>query len=183
LPGKLALPAGGVPLLVRVYRNVSDGHETRISASAPLPPELAALVRAPVAIDRWPRRGPLGGLLSAFAEMESPFVFAVAGDAPFVDAAFIAEIASLRRDGDEAVVPQCEVDGERQLEPLAALYDRRAFLREGTVVLQSGRGSLQAVIERLRTRAIPTDDPQRFLNVNTPQDYARLRVQLEAGHL
>ena len=37
LPGKLALDVGDVPLLVRVYRNVSPERETWLSTKGPLP--------------------------------------------------------------------------------------------------------------------------------------------------
>ena len=42
LPGKLALDVGELPMLVRVYRNVSPGRTTWLSTKGPLPPELAA---------------------------------------------------------------------------------------------------------------------------------------------
>ena len=41
LPGKLALDVGDVPMLVRVYRNVSPGRETWLSTKGALAPEIA----------------------------------------------------------------------------------------------------------------------------------------------
>jgi hypothetical protein len=85
LPGKLALAAGDVPLVARVYRNFArPGRETFLAASGTFAPELDALLPVPAVIDRWSRRGPLGGMLSTMARMRSRYVFAVAGDAPFV---------------------------------------------------------------------------------------------------
>jgi molybdopterin-guanine dinucleotide biosynthesis protein A len=174
LPGKLALPAGGEPLLARVYRNLAPGRSVRLALAGALAPELDALLPVPATLDRWPRRGPLGGMLSAFAGMRSRWVFAVAGDAPFLDARFVDELEAARRSGDEAIVPVHSRGGRDQVEPLAALYDRLAFLREGYRVLRSGSGGPRAVLEFLRVRHYPVGDGARFASVNTPADYARL---------
>jgi len=177
LPGKLALNVGEIPMLVRVYRNVSPGRAVWLSTKGPLPSPLASAIDARQVVDRWPQRGPLSGLLSTFSEIRSPWVFAVAGDAPFIDAAFIDRLATSIVPGYEAVVP-IHGDERRRIEPLAALYDREAFLREGLPVLLGGEGALRAVIDRLRASFVPVDDSRVFENVNTPDDYARLRGSL-----
>ena len=177
LPGKLALDVGDVPMLVRVYRNVSPGRATWLSTKGPLPAAITALVNAPQVVDRWPLRGPLSGLLSTFSEMRAEWVFAVAGDAPFVDAAFVDRLAEYASPMLDAVVPMHE-DGAQRIEPLAALYRREAFLREGMPVLLGGEGALRLVIDRLRTRFVPVRDERAFANVNTPDDYAKLRGTL-----
>jgi molybdopterin-guanine dinucleotide biosynthesis protein A len=175
LPGKLALDAGNVPMLVRVVRNVSPGRATTLSVKGALPAELARHIDAPTVVDRWPLRGPLSGLLSTMSEVRTPFVFAVAGDAPFVDAAFIDRLEAELQPGDEALVPFRTRDGKRELEPLAAIYAREAFLREGLPLLLAGNGALRGVIERLRARYIAIDDERVFTNVNTPADYDAVR--------
>lgn len=180
LPGKLGLSAGEVPMIVRVYRNVSAQRETFISCKATFPPEIDALLPCPMVVDNWKLRGPLAGMLSTFTKMSSDFVFAVAGDAPFVDSAFIDRLALEWREGDESVVPVHVADGRDLLEPLTALYDRRAFLREGLDVLASGKGALRSVIDRVRARKIRVEDARVFTNVNTPADYAKLKGVLYA---
>ncbi len=177
LPGKLALEVGDVPMLARVYRNVSAGRETWLSTKGPLPPEVAALVDAPQVVDRWPLRGPLSGLLSTLSEMRTEWVFAVAGDAPFVDAAFIDRLETFVAPQFEAIVPMHENDAKR-IEPLSALYRREAFLREGMPVLLGGDGFLRLVIDRLKTRFVPVKDERTFANINTPADYAKIREAL-----
>jgi molybdopterin-guanine dinucleotide biosynthesis protein A len=178
LPGKLSLAAGELPMLARVYHNVRPGRATVLSGKGPLPPELAALIDAPVIVDRWPLRGPLSGLLSTMSELRTPYVFAVAGDAPFIDAAFIDRLDAARRPGDEAIVPYRRIADHRSIEPLAAIYARDAFVREGLPLLLAGNGALRAVIDRLRTRWIEIDDERAFANVNTPADYAAVRKVL-----
>ena len=165
-------------MLARVYRNLTHGappRETVLSCKATFPLELDALLPVPAIVDRWSRRGPLGGLLTTMARMRSPWIFAAAGDAPFLNAAFIDALLAQRCTGDEAVVPARDRDGRQQLEPLAALYERVAFLREGLPLLRAGRGKLQLVIERLRARIVPVEDPLLFANVNTPEEYQTYR--------
>jgi molybdopterin-guanine dinucleotide biosynthesis protein A len=123
-------------------------------------------------------RGPLSGLLSSIGEARTPWVFACAGDAPFVDAALIDMLEARIESGDEAVVPRRVCDGETQIEPLAALYLGAAFLREGLPVLTGGNGALRMVIDRLKTRFVDVDDEKLFTNVNTPDDYAAIREVL-----
>lgn len=188
-----------MPMIARVYRNLATptaragAREIAIGANATFDRELDARLPVPIVIDRWPRRGPLAGMLGAFARMRSRFVFAAAGDTPSLDAAFvdaldalrIADAASASSEAFEAYVPihgpECDAPADAAIEPLAALYDRLAFVREGLPVLRSGRGSLRAVIARLRTKYVRIDDPTLFTNINTPADYAALRARDPRG--
>jgi molybdopterin-guanine dinucleotide biosynthesis protein A len=45
-------------------------------------------------------------------------------------------------------------------------------------VLLGGRGALRLVIDRLQTRFVPVKDVHAFENVNTPDDYAKVRGAL-----
>jgi molybdopterin-guanine dinucleotide biosynthesis protein A len=180
LPGKLALDAAGVPLLVRTYRNVSRNREAFISCKATFAPPIDAALDAPLVVDRWPRRGPLAGLISTMALMRSPYVFAVAADAPFVDSAFLEKLENALQTGDEGVVPVHGSGAALRLEPLAALYDRLAFLREGFAEMRTGRGSVAAAVARLRARMLPCADSAFLTSINTPADYATLRTHLRS---
>jgi molybdopterin-guanine dinucleotide biosynthesis protein A len=183
LPGKVTARAGAVPMIVRVLNNVrAASREIVVASSAELAPELRALVDVRVVIDREPGRGPVAGLLAAFETMHASPIFALAADAPFVDAAFVQRLAAHWMRGDEALVPtHAGADGRPQIEPLAALYDRDAFVRVGPEILRTGRGAARRVVEALRTRYVEVDDdPLRFTNVNTPDDYAALLEQLRA---
>ncbi|MDE2572933.1 MAG: molybdenum cofactor guanylyltransferase [bacterium] len=175
LPGKLAKPAGDVPLLVRVYRNLEPaGCPVYLSLKQPLPPELAEpLKRCTPVYDVERQRGPVGGLVSSFAAITRRYAFVCAGDAPLVDVAHLRRLLDAWREGDEAVVPvRGRHDGGEQWEPLAALYDAPAFARAGESALRAGRASMRQVIERLRARLLPMEDEAVFTNVNTPAEYA-----------
>jgi len=173
LPHKLELAAGDVPMLVRVYRNVRGTQPTYISCNGSFPPEIDDELPCPMVVDRWSVRGPLAGMLSTMSEMKERFAFVVAGDAPHITAPFIAFLAASHQAGDEAIVPR----HPQGIEPLAALYDRVAFVREGLPLLRAGEGAPRRVIERLKTRFVELDDPAIFASVNTPGDYAKLRKE------
>jgi molybdopterin-guanine dinucleotide biosynthesis protein A len=165
-PGKLEAPYGGEPLLVRVTRNLAGIAPLVIAGRDTFSRDLDARLTFPIVVDRWPGRGPLAGLLSACTQIATPRIFAVAGDAPHVDASVLRALLDAARDGDEAVVP--EHDGA--LEPLAAVYDRAALEREAWTVLEE-RASMHGLLERLRVRRVAM--PARyFINVNTIADLA-----------
>jgi molybdopterin-guanine dinucleotide biosynthesis protein A len=120
-------------------------------------------------VDRWPNRGPLGGLLSAAYETNASRIFAVAGDAPLITRAMVEELLQAWNSEDEAIVP--EHNG--RLEPLAALYRRDALLREGWECLHSDDASMHALLARLRVRKV-TCDAEAFANINTSADLSQL---------
>jgi molybdopterin-guanine dinucleotide biosynthesis protein A len=153
-PGKLQAVFDGVPLLEHVVRNVSPAATQVVVAAQPAD-------------------GPLGGLLAALAEVGERFVFVVAGDAPFVDAPIVRELASLWRAGDEAVVVAGVTGGPHRIEPLVALYDSVALRREGPAALAAG-GSMLAAIAKLHARFVLLDvAPHTLCNINTPADLER----------
>lgn len=166
-PGKLERAIGGRPMLAGVYEGaVATGWPVYLVGTPPLLPSIEGIDARTIA-DSAPGTGPLQALAAACAAIEEPRVLALAGDEPNVDAALLRELVRCWVTGDEAVVPRH--DGG--IEPLAALYDRRAVLRENTAAAGAG-ASMHALIQRLRVRYVPT--PQRyFANVNTPDDFAR----------
>ena len=176
LPGKLLLDVSGVPMVVRVYENVAAGREAALAVADASAAPLAG-IGARVVVDAWPDAGPLGGLLSACAVLRAPWVFAVAGDAPFVTSAILDALSAARCAGDEAVVP---VHGSGRLEPLAALYERARVLVAGRELLESGGRAMHALLDRLHVRTVPFDDGEAFANVNTPAEYERVRARLQA---
>jgi molybdopterin-guanine dinucleotide biosynthesis protein A len=177
LPGKLALPIGGMPMLERVYRQLTKGGlPCIVSARKPLDATLASAIPAPVVLDAYPDAGPLGGLVSAAHRVTTPLLFAAAGDLPNLDASFVDAIVREydRLDGSgaapDAVVP---VWPDGKLEPLAALYNARAIARSGKAALDAGRRKVTAALEGLHvaTFAVGPEDEARLANVNTPGDY------------
>ncbi|HUA09263.1 MAG TPA: molybdenum cofactor guanylyltransferase [Candidatus Acidoferrales bacterium] len=169
-PGKLEARFAGEPLLAHVYHHVRDIAPTLIAARDTFSVALDAELDCPIVIDRWPDHGPLGGLLSAAYETQAPWIFAIAGDAPLVVPGVVEALRSAWRTGDQAVVPE----HEGRLEPLAALYDRAALLREAWECLHGGDRSMHALLARLRVRRVPLD-AKFFANINTSEDLTHLQ--------
>ncbi|MDQ2816850.1 MAG: molybdenum cofactor guanylyltransferase [Candidatus Eremiobacteraeota bacterium] len=178
LPAKLSLDVGGLPLLERVYENLSPGRPTLICCHDGLAAGLARSLPCRVVNDRFGRRGPLGGLLSALAHLPTSWIFAAAGDAPLLDARLIDHLARARLSDDEAVVPTCG----GILQPLAALYETAALRLQAARLLRGGGSpGVRSVLAQLRHRTIAIDDDWLFANVNTAADYGRLGRRLASA--
>ncbi len=182
LPGKLHERLNGASLLEHVVANLAPAaNEIVLSIDAHFDPAIARALGVRYVVDAMPGRGPLGGLLSALPSLHARYVFVVAGDAPFVDATFARRLAAERRDGDQAVVPRHGATGAR-IEPLAAFYERAALERAATAELATGKGAMHGAIARLQTRFVDVGDSgATFVNVNTPEDLARLREGEDSG--
>jgi molybdenum cofactor guanylyltransferase len=172
-PGKLETDIFGEPLLARVYRQLRDVAPVTIAGRDTFSPQLDALLDCPIVVDRWPGRGPLAGLVSAALELRAARIFAVAGDSPLVTRDVVDTLLDAWQDGDEAAIPE---HGGR-LEPLAALYDRTALLREGLEALRRDDVSMLGLIARMHTRRVACDSAF-FLNVNTADDIAKMRISV-----
>ena len=178
LPGKLARAVGDEPMLVRVFRRLtSGGRPCIVSVRESLPPELAALISAPVVADAYGDVGPLGALASAAAHVRTPLLFAAAGDLVNINAGIIDaleqrfhEEAAKSQTSPQAVLPR-HANGD--VEPLAALYDTAALLASAVKTLAQGRKKVTQALEGLRVvhYAIGADEAT-FLNINTPEDAA-----------
>jgi len=179
LPGKLSLPVDGEPMLVRVYRRltITKLRPCVVSARGPLEPAWAEAIDAPVVFDEFDDAGPLGGLVTAVARVQTPLFFAAAGDLPNMDAEFIDALErEYDRSAEDGPAPDAVVPAwpDGTLEPLAALYDTAAFARCGRLALDAGRRRVTAALDGMRVTRYPVspEDEARLANVNTPGDYA-----------
>lgn len=173
LPGKLEMDAGGIPLLLRVYRNVRAAGPVYVAAAGSFPRDIDGALTCPIVVDRWPRRGPLAALYSVLEYVREPYVFAVAGDAPLVDASTVEELAQFWMPGLQAIVP---VNGHGRVEPLCALYERAALLEAARAVLAEGSGGVTLAVERLTAKRVRLSNERVFASVNTALDQHLLKV-------
>ncbi len=119
--------------------------------------------------DRWTGRGPLGGVVSTMEVMRSSLIFVIAGDMLFVEISLIA-LLRCHFAGAQAVVPVHDDGGVTRTAPLAALYARDAFLREGSALLENGQAAIHAALDRLVVRYVPMTQSWMLRNINTPTD-------------
>ena len=122
--------------------------------------------------------GPLGGIYSALLDARHDGVIVLACDLPFVTPALLERLAIEYGAGEQidAVVPQ----STRGLEPLCAVYDRRAAAA-ARARIDRGQLKVAELLDDLRIRVLgpdtlaPYDAGALFENVNTPHDHERAR--------
>lgn len=116
--------------------------------------------------------GPLAGLVAGLERINTPWLFALACDMPFITPAVI-EYLALKRADCQAVVPM--VSGYPQ--PLAAFYAASCLPVARDCFNGSGKHSLRELLERLQVRYVDeaellNADPEllSFFDLDTPQD-------------
>jgi molybdopterin-guanine dinucleotide biosynthesis protein A len=168
--GKLERRIDGKPLLEHVYDRVhAAGWPVYLAGKESFSHELDAHLKAPLLIDRKPARGPLPAFLGACATVRARRLFAIAGDQPRIDEVVLHRIATAWRTGDEAVVPV----HDSGIEPLAALYDRRAALCASFELRDAATSGMRDLIARLAARFVRCD-ARYFYNVNRREDLLAL---------
>ncbi|MFY9739595.1 MAG: NTP transferase domain-containing protein [Candidatus Cybelea sp.] len=168
-PGKLEHEIEGQPMIVRVFATLARGPwPVYVAGKGSFAPPVDAALCAPLLIDRWFPRGPLHALLSACPFIEADRIFAVAADQPQLEPKVLECLAAAWMPGDEAVVPE----HAGVVEPLAALYDKFALLREGLRLRRAGRTAMRDLIAAVATRRVPMES-RYFRNVNTRAELGR----------
>lgn len=135
-------------------------------------------INLPQIFDTYAEAGPLAGLYAALTHAETPWIFAIATDMPFVQPALIDYLAK-QREGFQAVVPM--VQGHPQ--PLAAFYATSCQEPFRALLEGNGKRSLRAALEPLRARYVDevdllAADPglRSFFDLDTPQDVATAKL-------
>ena len=126
----------------------------------------------PVTPDRFPDKGPLGGLESCLREARHEKCLVLSVDVPLVP---VEELKNLmdasRTSGASAVILK---NGQRE-QPLIAVYERslsEAMLAE----LTEGKGSVFAFLNRTGYGLYESAaQPEDLVNINSPEVYARIR--------
>lgn len=129
--------------------------------------------------------GPLAGLHAALTQAQTPWIFAVATDMPFVQPPLIDYLAR-QREGFQAVVPL--VHGHPQ--PLAAFYATSCLGTFRALLDGDGKRSLRAALAQLDVRYVEQSemlaaDPElgSFFDLDTPQDVAAAKLHATSTQL
>jgi molybdopterin-guanine dinucleotide biosynthesis protein A len=173
---------GNEPMLARVLHNMQKtGFPCVLSVREPLGGQLE-LGGGQVIYDKYEDAGPLGGLASSAVRIATPLLFAVAADLPNLDGAALETLLRLRKTLEartgrvpQGVVPR-HADG--RIEPLAALYETTALALAARRMLARGRNKVSDALAELDLAyyAVPAAEEERYLNVNTPADLAKIKV-------
>lgn len=119
--------------------------------------------------------GPLAGMASALTEIHTRYLVTVPCDCPALPRDLVTRLLSARAQADaELAVAH---DGSR-IQPVFALLDR-ALLGSLEQFLESGGRKIDQWYARHRLALADfSDQPHAFINVNTPEDLARMAQQL-----
>jgi len=175
---KALLELGGQTLLARALASVGVVAKTvRIVGETGKFASFGVVVE-----DVYHDRGPLGGIHAALAATSQELNLMLAVDLPFVESRFLAHLISVAKKSDATVtVPR--IGGGWQ--PLCAVY-RRDFLKIAKASLDQGRNKIDALFAAVRIRVLGEADlkrlgfgPEMFRNVNTPEEWARVRDDFE----
>lgn len=133
----------------------------------------------PVVRDVYENLGALGGLHAALSACGARWAAVVSCDLPFVTAELLSRLASLRREGCDAVAPLQE-DGRQQ--PLCAFYDAAVCRAVAEELIREGELRPRVLLGRVRTRRVAFEEladlpgsADFFRNLNTPSDYEEAR--------
>jgi molybdopterin-guanine dinucleotide biosynthesis protein A len=168
---------GGKPLVAQVRARLAPQVGSIIISANRRLEEYAAWGDTVLADDR-PGLGPLGGLLTALDQIETPYTFGAPGDAPLLSTALVARLATgLLSSGADVAIPH---DGERN-QPLFLLL--RTTLRSSLRSFLAGSGrAVQAWIDLQRHVVVDAAaDHESFANANAPGDLLRLDQLLTAA--
>jgi molybdopterin-guanine dinucleotide biosynthesis protein A len=141
---------------------------------------------APVVEDKFPGRGPLGGIHAALSSTDSEFNLILAVDLPFLEGNFLEFLVAQARAAVKAIVTVPQAAGG--LQPLCAVY-RRSFAPLAEEALAAGRNKIDTLFAPIAIRIIEETELARFAfaatmfdNLNTRAEWerARLRVAKES---
>jgi molybdopterin-guanine dinucleotide biosynthesis protein A len=185
---KAWLPFGPELMLERVVRLVGTAARPIVVVAAPgqALPELPRDVR--IARDEVSGRGPLQGLAAGFAALpdEVELVYATGTDVPFLEPRWISRLAELIGESDLAIP---SIGGS--LQPLAALYRKRATVPAIEALLKEDRCGPVFLVDVVKTRVVYEHEMREvdptlgtLRNLNDPDDYERaLRDAEKAGEV
>lgn len=172
---KALLELGGETLIGRLARRFTAWFPQVVVVTNT--PDLYAFLGLPMAGDRIPGLGPLGGLEAGLRASRYDHAFFCACDMPFVSEALVRFLVGLAP-GHDLVVPR--LGGE--YEPMHAVYGR-SLLPAISANLESRRLKLLSIYDDARKRVVeaeeilPFGDPERlFFNCNTPEDLELARM-------
>lgn len=173
---KALLDLGGETLIERVARQFTAWFPQVVVVTNT--PDQYSFLNLPMAGDRIPGLGPLGGLEAGLTASRFAHAFFAACDMPFLSEDLVRYLLAQAPDHD-IVVPR--IHGE--FEPMHAVYGRNC-LPAITANLDARRLKLLRIFDAVRVRVVeepeilPFGDPAwLFFNCNTPEDLAQARAR------
>jgi molybdopterin-guanine dinucleotide biosynthesis protein A len=173
---KALVEFAGKPLLVKICKVIKAATG---SVHIVAPPGRYAYLGIPIAEDRWPDEGPLGGIITAIHAAADhgnrcEWNLMVSCDMPFLTRDWLSYMVERALASDaEVIVPR----SEHGLEPLCACW-RTSAAPALEAAFNDGVRKVTEAMKRLRMEVLDETHWKRFdsagrlfWNMNTPQDY------------
>jgi len=174
---KSLLPVAGARFIDHVYQRMASLFDDVLIVTNS--PELYSEIPCRKVPDIYYAQGSLAGVHSGLAHAKTEQIFVVGCDMPFISSAVVRQICSHAADGD-LVIPHSSSGHE----PLHALYGK-GCLPAMERVLDAGLKRIMLFFDQVKLVELPASEVQRldpqeqsFQNINTPEDYFRLRGTL-----
>ncbi|RNC67524.1 MAG: formate dehydrogenase accessory sulfurtransferase FdhD [Desulfuromonadales bacterium] len=171
---KALLPYKGGRFIEAIYRQLSEIFDEVILVTNN--PEQYDFLPCRKVSDLYPGMGALAGIHAGLHHAANQAIFAVACDMPYLNSDLIRHLAS-QADAGGVLIPESQTG----LEPLHAVYGK-GCLTAIEDELRRGERRIVSFFARATVRRIAPDqlalfDPDfaMFRNINTPEDYYRLR--------
>ena len=171
------LPLAGQPLAAWALKNLSAQVDSLLISANRNHERYRELGAEVVSDTLGDFSGPLAGFAAGLAQIQTPWLVTVPCDSPLVVPDYVSRLwAAIEPGGIDAVVAH---DGNR-LQPVFSLL-RRGVLGDLEDFLDLGERKIDLWLERLSWRIVDfSDAPDMFLNVNTPEDLARVEARITA---
>lgn len=171
----LLLHQGGT-IIERIYRVLAELFAEVILVTNT--PELYQFVPCRKVPDIYPGKGVMAGIHAGLSQSREPAIFVVACDMPHLKGKLIRHLTTLG-EGVDIVMP-VTAGG---LEPLHALYRKECLPALEEFLRSKEHSRVVSLFSRAKVRKIPQEeirsfdvDFSSFDNINTPDDYRRLRM-------
>ncbi len=171
---KSLLPIQGARFIDHIYARLSSLFEEVIIVTNS--PELYQDLPCRKVPDIYLKQGALAGIHAGLSQVKQPRAFVIGCDMPFVSEKVVRKICSHAKQGD-LILPH----SSHGHEPLHALYDK-SCLPAIEQVLKAGHKRIMKFFSQVKVVELSAPellelDPQEksFCNINTPDEYYRLR--------
>lgn len=179
---KAQLRLGPETMLERIAAQLSQVTSSVTLVGSPPAYVGHSLPTVPDVYEKW---GALGGIHAALSAAKTDWIIVIACDLPFVTRDLFERLKSFADESIDSIVPM-QSDGRSQ--PVCALYRREACLPEIERLVSAGEHTPRALLANVRTQYLQfaelSDLPGAenfFLNLNTPEDFARAKWLAETG--
>jgi molybdopterin-guanine dinucleotide biosynthesis protein A len=172
---KALLPRQGLRFIEWIYRTLATLFDEVVVVTNS--PEQYRFLPCKMVSDLYPGKGVLAGIHSGLASSRNDAIFVVACDMPYLNERLIRHLCTLPGDQD-LVIPSTE----KGFEPLHALYRKGCLPALEELLQDDANRRVLALLSKVKSRElrsaeIAAFDPDfvSFTNINTPEEYFRMR--------